>query len=121
MNFMDKSVLTAEDICRIMEVSAKAKVSSISYGDLRIVFGEEVKTDASGPSKILEPTPPTEATLSEIGHDKLNKDSLEKEEIKTREDQLDLMFVENPLAAEELLASGDAVEEDLDDGNDGEV
>lgn len=100
------NVLTGEEICKIIETSAKAKVSLIEYGDLRLEFGKVDPARSSKPSKTFEQSP-TEAALSDDLHYQQTRETIEHDEQAVKEDRLALMFIEDPLQAEKLLTSGE--------------
>lgn len=109
--------LTIEEVCRMIEVCAKASVRRIEFGELRLEFGEFRPASLDRPTQEApELTTPTEAALSEM-HDKQNEETLGVEEARTKEDRLALMLIEDPLQAEELITNGeiDFTEEDDDD------
>jgi hypothetical protein len=108
--------LTADEICRIIKISAKAKVASLKIGDLLVEFSESEQAHSDRLIQRVEPTTPAEAALSEIEHDKQMQEAIEYEELITREDQLDLMLIENPLEAEKMILNGEVeTEEGLDE------
>lgn len=114
--------MTADSIQRIIESCAQANVREIDLPGLRLEFGERgpAKTPPA-PPKSQESTRPTEGALSEEEHAKQNQEALELDEARLKQDRLELMWIENPLEAERLLANGDL--EDLgaegeDDGGD---
>lgn len=116
------NLLTASEICVIIETSAKAKVRRFSYGALRIDFGDILKTHEIETAQVVKPTPPTEATLSEEEHRHQNEEALELDALRAKEDRLSLMMIENPAEAERLISNGELsdYEEDGDDEFDDE-
>lgn len=99
----------------MIEVCAKANVRSIQFDGLRLEFGEPVTAIIGGPLPANEPTTPTEAALSEK-HDEQNQDALLAEEVRTKEEQIRHMLIEDPALAEQLICEGDL--ELTDEGDD---
>lgn len=80
-------------------------------------FGEvEPAKPAVTPLRATEPTPPTDAALSDMQHATQNQEALEIDEARIKEDRLKHMLIENPLGAEELILSGEL--EDEEEGED---
>jgi hypothetical protein len=109
---MVKTKLTAADACLIIETSAKAGVTELSFGDLQISFvpkfgqGEEVVS----PRMQQEP-------LTEKQHIKMTKEQIEAEELRMRQEQMEEMLLSDPLQFEEMLQRGEL---DVPRTNDGD-
>lgn len=108
----NKPHLTANEIIAIIKVCAKANVAVFSYSDMRIEFNASTNeiVDKHN-SSAFEPSQPTDAEIS-VKHDQINKESLEIDEARTKEERLALMLIENPLEAERLISSGELTETD---------
>ncbi len=90
-------VLTPGEVCVILKACSDSNVAAIKYGNLNVQFG----LPAVPPAPVLSRNP--ETALSEEQHRKQGKASLQQDEIRLREEQLALLQIENPLAAEELM------------------
>lgn len=106
---MAEKQLSVEEICSIIEACRNAGVTSMKCGPLELSFGKQTESPSEKPAV-------TEITDDQ--HEKSNEDALVQEELRTRQDQIDQMLIENPSLAEELVAQGDL--EDDDDGADGD-
>lgn len=104
---MAKNNLTPDNIISIIKACAEHNVSKFSVDTLAFEFGQpKVKDDVI----ITEP-------LTAQVHEKMDKETLVQEEIKTRNEQMQMLLLENPLLAEELIASGDLEDDETDDGS----
>lgn len=102
---MAKNNLTVDSIISIIKACAENGVSKISVDNLAIEFGQVKVKD----TEIF-------TDLTQEAHDKMNGDTLVKEELKTREEQMQMLLLENPLLAEELIAGGELENDETDDG-----
>jgi len=100
--------LTGEEIKAIILQCAQSKVREIDVPGLRLVFGDV------GPAKPLparpsafETTSPTDGALSEQEHKANEQQFLLDEEAQTKEEQLALMAIEDPLQFEQLMIRGE--------------
>lgn len=100
-------MLTGPEIEGIIQACARANVRSISVGGLHLEFGETTRKVAATEPKVAELTRAPVTTLTEEEHDEQNKETLELEELRLRQEQLDLMQIEDPLTAERLILSGE--------------
>lgn len=101
---MAKNNLTSDDICKIIKSCAENGVSEFIFDTLNIEFGKYKKND---PESITVPI------LTQEAHDKMDKQTLVEEEIKIKEEQIQMLMIEDPAKAEEMIANGDFD----DDGN----
>lgn len=108
MSSTAKNNLTSDDICKIIKACAENGVYKIKCSTLEVEFGQPKKNDPENNTELIP-------VLTQAEHDKMNKDALEEEEIKTRDEQVRMMLIEDPLRAEEMIANGDFDE----DGTDG--
>lgn len=114
MSSTGEKPLQVHEICQIIKACADAGVTSLKCGPLELSFGKQTETIFI----------PKQHTVTEITDDhqkdldRIADDSLEDDEIRYRRDQIDQMMIENPSKAEELLASGELVDDD--DGSDDE-
>lgn len=94
----DNNNLTSDDICKIIKACADNGVYKISVSTLAIEFGEY---------KIKNPENITVPRMTQEAHDKQNAETLVSEELKTKSDQIDMLMIEDPVLAEEMIANGD--------------
>lgn len=100
MKPMAKNNLTSDDICKIIKACAENGVYKFSVDTLSFELGERKKSD---PENITGLVP----VLTPEAHDKMERDALVEEEIKTKEEQIQMMLIENPMMAEEMIANGE--------------
>ena len=110
--------LTCEEICRIIETSAKAKVSNFNLGDLRIEFGHKRDETPSTANLIVEQSFPSEAAISETAH--IEKESLQLDSADAMNEKIAMALIENPLAHEAMIISEKFEDEDELEEDDGE-
>lgn len=103
---MAKNNLTVESIISIIKACAENSVSKFKLDTLDIEFGQYKIKDTEN---FTEP-------LTQAAHEKMEQETLVKEELKTREDQMRMLLLENPLLAEELIADGDLQNDEADNG-----
>lgn len=94
----DKNNLTSDDICKIIKACAENNVYKFSLDTLAIEFGERKKED---PENITVPV------LTQEAHDKQNEKTLVEEEVKTKTEKIQMLMIEDPVLAEEMIANGD--------------
>ena len=95
---------TTEEICSIINSCSSNGVRHFLYQGLDLSFVPVEQSPTIDP--VFIPEPLKQQSLSQA------REAFEKEEIKYREDELDLMQIEDPLRYEELLKSGDIVDEE---------
>jgi hypothetical protein len=102
-------VLKAEEVCSILKVCAEAGVNEITFRDLNVRFGPPAETRR--PEQDAESASPSssETVLSEIAA-KIDQETIEEQEIRIREQQLDELRITDPLAYEKLVISGELVD-----------
>lgn len=116
-------ILSTNDVCQIIEASAKAGVTELKFGGLHVRFGKTVEQKELGasPSPVQHaPQSYSVADLTEEQHQTQSRQSLEDEEIKTREERLARLLVEDPMAYEQMLRDGELTDavDSADDGDD---
>lgn len=130
-----KRSLSSADVCSIIEASAKAGVTELLFRDLHVRFGMPPENQITGPildlTRLSMPGYPVvqqdraEATvgpLTDKQHEQMGKDSLLQEELRTREDELARLLVEDPVKYEELLRDGDLTDDvDQSDSEDDDI
>ncbi len=106
-----KALLSAEEICLIIEASGKAQVTTLSYGDLQIEFGRktEVQQNLIAPSLT-----PQEIGVAQdvVPAPRTQAQTLAHEELKLRMDQISQMAVEDPARLEEMILNGELDEDE---------
>jgi hypothetical protein len=120
--------LSREEVCSILETSAKIGVLELKFGDLHATFGRPARQeDGRGPLApypfVQQPhAPPSVTALTEKEHQEQNSTALEADEVRLREEQLARALVEDPVAYERLLRDGELTDGihdvDDDDGDD---
>lgn len=105
MSSTAKNNLTSDDICKIIKACAESGVYKIKCNSLEVEFGQPKKVDHENFTQ----------ELTQEAHDKMDQQTLVEEEVKTREEQIQMMLIENPELAEEMIANGELNE----DGTDG--
>lgn len=113
---LDKSFLSGEEICKIIETCAKAGVVTLKCGPLELSYAPALNKSPNADSPASEPTNSV-SNPENIIQVQINaeKEALEDEEIRTREAQILELGITDPLKYEELLAQGELSEaEELD-------
>lgn len=107
-------VLDSEEVCRIIDASARAGVRVLKFGGLYLQMGEPKAVRESLPDSpplaAHTPTPATE--IAELNHVSQSQDALELDELQEREDQIAELLLTDPLRAEELIRDGELEEDD---------
>lgn len=100
----EKSILTAEEVCCILESCRTAKVAVLEFRDLYVKFGAEPVPAPEPQVAMLDPlTPDKEISAAQEVE---AVEALRRDEMKMRLDQLHQMFIEDPVQAEQLLRDG---------------
>jgi hypothetical protein len=100
-----KKGLKSYDICNLIKTCSVSGVLELNYGELHIKFASK---DIEAPSEPAIAGRKSDATKSTV----IEQDSIEQDELKTKQDQLDLMLIEDPAEYERLLIAGE-----LEDGH----
>lgn len=115
MNGMTTTVFSeknwsADDICRILEASAKAGVRTLKFAGLDVEFESAGVTNPNGaPAHYI--APPT-AEIAEPNHVAQDRESRLMDELKMREDQIEELLLSDPVEAERLIAQGELAEDE---------
>ncbi len=117
-----ENALSSRDVCEILSACAANKVSVLKFGDLYVRFGpsaEELATTAivEAQEHAANSKTNSDKEISESDHERINREGLEVEELRTREQQLAELQITDPLAAEEMLMN-EELEEDVDESGD---
>lgn len=117
----EKTHLSREDVCSILDTSAKAGVRELTFAGLHVVFGRPAEQQVAGYPFVPQiPAPSLSGkALSDADHAAQAKRSLEEDEVRLREDQLAHALVEDPVLYEKLVQEGmtndvDTADEDPD-------
>lgn len=118
---IDKLGLSSDDVCAIIKASGDSGVTSLKFGYLQIEFGkpiEQTRVDLVQSA----PTPPSnpDTEISDDARVMRDKAELVVDELKTRDDQVAQMLIEDPLRAEQLLLDGELEDDDESDGSERE-
>lgn len=95
--------LTAQDISLILEAAAKNGVSAFKWGNLAFRIGQKPQNYVQTTGFMQQEMP---------NHDEINANTLVNDEVQTKEEQMDMALIENPLLFEQMLAAGELTEED---------
>jgi hypothetical protein len=101
--------LNADDICRIIEVSAKAGVSELSVDDLHLKFGQQPTPRAPDPApQTPVPVYPVAGTEKPVlDPEKLAAEVLAETNSEIRERLFDELTLVAPYLAEQMQAAGE--------------
>ena len=95
--------LKVKEICELIKVCGESKVKHLRFETLQVEFlSEAMGAVVSG----------VELPSDLVG---IDESPILKDEIKTRQDQLDMALIESPSEYERLLMSGDLDDEEDDD------
>lgn len=108
------NTFTAAEISEIIRQCSAQGVTELKYGDLHLAFRPKIEMEMGEQNPSRHQTKPTEAAISDEQHDKQSKQSLEKDEMDLREQQIAELHITNPLLAEQLMVEGDLVDDDSD-------
>jgi hypothetical protein len=107
--------LTSAQVIDILKACAEAKVFEIQFQDLRVKFGEG-RNETLPPADFATSEQTTSSdTILSAKHDEMTRESVEIDELRFREEQLALLQIEDPLAAERMFLDGELGEEEFDD------
>jgi hypothetical protein len=95
---------TTEEICSIINTCSSNGVRRFLYQGLDLSFVPVEQSPAIDP--VFIPEPLKQKSISQA------REASEQEEVKYKAEELDLMQIEDPLRYEELLKSGDLVDEE---------
>ena len=90
-----------DGICRIIEVCGRSGVREFHAGRIKLLFGNVVQAPDLEPLFI----PPAVERAIETQ----TRESIEKEEINLKREELEQMVIEDPARFEELIRSGDLI------------
>jgi hypothetical protein len=96
--------ISAKELKEMIRVLRKNGVKRYKNGDLEIVL-EDQTIDTSKTSSTSKPRASRKA-------DQIEKDAFVAEEIQTKDEQLSLLQIENPVEFEKMLLEGDLEDED---------
>jgi hypothetical protein len=108
----EKSILTPAEVCAILKACGEAQVRVLKFANLYVQFDKKVEPARTAVAEA--PAPTTEAEISETNQ-KIHEDALAQDEQAVRQDQLDQMWIENPLEAERILLAGELEDGDTED------
>ncbi len=110
--------LSSDQVCLILEASAKAGVSTLSFAGLHVTFGTSVEhgpwATQHQPAGI-----PSENILSDTQHREQTQQAIEAQEIQMRERQMAELLITDPEAYERMLRDGD-LSDGMDTADDGD-
>ena len=97
--------LSGEEVCKILESAAKAQVTELKFRELYVSFAYKPPVDL-----VLAPGPaiPVHGSANEQ-REQANEQSKEllTEEIRTREAQIEELWITDPALAEKMLEEGE--------------
>lgn len=94
----EKNLLSSKDVCSIIKMCAQSKVSELKFGELHLSFGyfsDESRSEVPN-------TRISEAKLKEE-----EQKYIAESEIRSKDDEIDQMLIEDPVKFEELLEQGE--------------
>lgn len=94
------NILTPADVCAILKACGDSQVRVLKFANLYVQF----ETKAQNATEPFTAGPDTE--ISETNKI-IERESLAQDEQAVRQDQLDQMWIENPLEAERILLAGE--------------
>ncbi len=99
--------MTPKEICNIIRSCNLNNVANFKFGELEVSFHKSAVPEmASTEGRQIPPLQVSEAVVEE-----LEANQLLSETVDLRKQQLDLLQVTDPVAYEELVASGDLLDE----------
>lgn len=108
-------VTNSDDVCKIIEHSARCGVSKLRLGDLEVTYGMPTVVTPLTHAGIQSSR---EAEISGDEHNRRIRAALMAEELKVRTDRLEQMVIENPSEAERQIMDGELDDADSDSGAD---
>lgn len=103
---MLKLELNGEDLLKLIEACGKSGVSHLKLGkDIELTFGGQAT-----PTEV-----PTISQANELAEKAIEVESFAEAEAELRKERLESMKLEDPARFEQLLASGDLVDEENND------
>lgn len=106
---------TADELCRIIDSCAARGVQSFSLGGLELTFGADpqfIETEIQEVPRRGKRV----ALVPEPDHEQNEKDSVEHEELRLKEEQVAMLILEDPVEFERQLADGE-LEDMIDDAS----
>ena len=111
---MEINRLSCQEICEIITVSAKSGVSKLKFGSLFLEFGKQTETHPeSHQSDKLGNASTPDAEMLEKARQHSQEQSMVENELQVREERIAMLYIEDPLKAEEMLR-----DEELEDDDD---
>lgn len=111
---MDKSFISSEEVCKILDACAKKGVIELKFGPLEVRFQPKAQSHPKkAPGPIIPAHPEPENILQE--QREAEKAELLREEIRTKEDEVDELVLTDPLKYEELIESGELSPSDFNE------
>lgn len=111
--------LAPDQICAIIEACAKHGVTSLKLGDFEMQLGPQTQLGATTPvvDKPSTASQPPVAEMTAQDHEQQDAKALEQNEIDIREQQIAELLVNDPLAAEKLMMTGELQDADNESGD----
>ncbi len=115
VNPLKTSRLTAEEVCAMIEACSKSQVRELKFAGLHLSFNPQVEQaviewspQETAGKKVSDSEPKTPDTeISDQAVAAQAQDTLEHEELRAKEQQLDELPLTSPLDYEKAMASGD--------------
>lgn len=113
----EKNLLTAVEVCAILEACAKAQVRELKFGALYVnrgpqspVESESVPAALGAPAPVQLPTPIPVAAMTEAQHTQQSAAAIEQAELEAKEERLALLAIEDPVEYERQVMAGELEE-----------
>lgn len=101
--------LTPKDVLRLVETCARSGVRSLKLQDLELTFGLQ------GNESTQVSQPPAAIVGAEVKSEVIERESFKAEEESLRKNDIEYMLLNNPSRYEEMVASGELVDEEAED------
>jgi len=99
-----KAGLSVQDIVVLMEKCAEHGVLQFKYGDLEFSLHNKSNVASDSP---ISPAPPTPQELEQA-----NSETMAIDELRSKQDRIEQLIIEDPLQAEMLLATRELEDEE---------
>lgn len=113
-------------MCAIIETCKQYGVTAFRYGGLDLTFGNTELPPSPGsstPHRTAETIAvhPVGETMPAPDHDQINRETLEEEELRLREEEILNAPIENPVLAEQLIIDGELEDADSDEPDESDL
>jgi len=96
------------DIVKIIKACRKNGVKELSIGDVKLVFSDSKAIEHKKPAGDTEISPVSPGLAQEV-----EQEAIKEAEVRLKNEEITNMLIENPFEMEQLIASGELVDETL--------